>query len=226
LRQADNMPEVKRRRAVEPQAEAAAGSGTGAAAPVSAFAAALGKVLARDLSGKATPVLAKRRTAQEKHADRAAIAAREEKKLRKSRKKLRKLHLVAPAPQGSDFERQLRKVATKGVVALFNAISKHQRTIETATDDVTKPSAKAAVVATQNKSFLELLRKSTTASTPSAGGGKEGGSGTWGALSDDFVHTTAKNVAPAKGKGEGGGRGGAAKRGLANLLEDGLDGGY
>jgi len=62
----------------------------------------------------------------------------ESKKLRRVKQLERAKQLAIPdsEPSTIDFERQLRKIATRGVVALFNAISKAKR--EAATDEGAK----------------------------------------------------------------------------------------
>ena len=46
------------------------------------------------------------------------------------RKATKEKQLCLPDANTADFERQLKKLATKGVVALFNAISKSKREVE------------------------------------------------------------------------------------------------
>lgn len=180
------------------------------------FASAMGKIMARDLSGKATPVLAKRKTTQQKQADKAAVAVKEDAKKNKAKKKLRKAHLVAPDPLQADFERQLRKVSTKGVVALFNAIAKHQRSIDVVMEDTSKPAAKAAVVATQNKSFLDLLKGSVKPAPAAAGAAKPG----WSVLTDNFVHKAGG------ASGGGAGKPQAKRKAVREQEEEEEDGGW
>mmetsp|Transcript_10557 Transcript_10557/g.31758 ORF Transcript_10557/g.31758 Transcript_10557/m.31758 type:complete len:168 (+) Transcript_10557:405-908(+) len=84
--------------------------------------AQISKILARDLAGR-EPVLAKRRTPLMRELDEARDTKRERRKRRAEE---------APAPAapggGEDVvrEKARRKVATRAVVALFNAIQKHQ----------------------------------------------------------------------------------------------------
>lgn len=88
---------------------AAAGGG----APASGFAAAMAKVLGRSLSS-ANPVLAKRHTAGQKIAAKRAADVKEVKLKAREKKAARRAHLAAPEAAPADYERQLRKVATKG----------------------------------------------------------------------------------------------------------------
>lgn len=77
------------------------------------FAAAMQKVMGRQLRAGA-PVLAKRHTAAAK----LAAAARAEQKQAQDklakRKELRKSHMAEPSAYAVDYERQLRRVATRG----------------------------------------------------------------------------------------------------------------
>ena len=88
------------------ESTAASSSGNG-------FAAAMSKVLGRTVT-KSNPVLAKRHTAAEK------IVAKEKQetkvaKLKTRDKKLaRRAHMQLPDVTKQDYERQLKKVATKG----------------------------------------------------------------------------------------------------------------
>jgi hypothetical protein len=115
-------------------------------------------------------VLAKRHTAlqklQEKEAAAAAISRQRKKELRNRRQAIN----VDPKHSPPDFERMLRKVATKGVVALFNAIAQHQKVVDSIADKEgvgdkiaasKRPGSIVKAVAAQQSSFLDLLRTTT-----------------------------------------------------------------
>ena len=115
-------------------------------------------------------VLAKRHTAlqklQEKEAAAAAISRQRKKELRNRRQAIN----VDPKQSPPDFERMMRKVATKGVVALFNAIAQHQKAVDTIADKEgdgdkiaasKRPGSIVKAVAAQQSSFLDLLRTTT-----------------------------------------------------------------
>ena len=86
------------------------------------------------ITRKTTPILSKTITPLQK---KLIETKKEESRLKLKRKQLRKEHLsYMHVPQLNDIdeiekERQYRRVATRGVVALFNAISKHQQKIST-----------------------------------------------------------------------------------------------
>lgn len=65
------------------------------------------------------PILAKRKTAAMKEIEENHFKKEESKIQRIERKKKREMFLVPPNPLSSDFERQLRKVATKGGMSVF-----------------------------------------------------------------------------------------------------------
>lgn len=92
-----------------------------------------------------------------------------------SRKAKRQRHMVTPSAVTATHERRLRRVATKGVVALFNAVRKYQadkQALETKAVGGLK-SAPAAVKAMQAASravgdfdeersaFMDMLKEST-----------------------------------------------------------------
>jgi len=131
---------------------------------------AVTKVRVAKSSSGSGGVLAKRHTAlqklQEKEAAAAAISRQRKKELRNRRQAIN----VDPKQSPPDFERMLRKVATKGVVALFNAIAQHQKAVDTIADKEgvgdkiaasKRPGSIVKAVAAQQSSFLDLLRTTT-----------------------------------------------------------------
>lgn len=115
------------------------------------------------------PILARCKTARKQMRER--ISEHGEKKARAARTADRRDLLVHAMviPQYTDpFERRLRKIATHGVVTLFNAIKRHQLDVETAeqktTDDLAtaRERKRMKVEMTTSKSqFLQLLSKGT-----------------------------------------------------------------
>jgi hypothetical protein len=116
---------MKRKR---PQAEPASvsaatdddGEGAGEAVPAAAtggvkgFGQAMAKILARTVDAGVAPVLAKRHTAAEKLAEAERAAELEEREKRQKRRAAKRAHLAQADAANPDFERQLRRVATKG----------------------------------------------------------------------------------------------------------------
>ena len=166
------------------------------------FGSALSKILSRDIGNKKTPVLSKRHTALQKLQEQEKLQQLLLKKQNKQKKILRKVHNLDPRQAAPDFERQLRKVATKGVVALFNAIAKHQHSVEIAEQEANRTSEKVKIVAAKQASFLDLLKTgvqeqgkptmSSTTTTLSSSKGNNNNKGGWSVLSDSMVNMAGK----------------------------------
>jgi len=175
---------------------AASASAASAAPPASGFGAALSKILSRELhvAPSAGAVLAKRHTAGAK----AEAAARAVSRARRVAAAARRARAAArnalPSASTADSERALRRIATKGVVALFNAISKHQRATEAALEGSEGRTAAVAAVSGKQAGFLGLLAGATAAvaSKRNGGGGGGGGGAQW--LRGDYAQVagTAK----------------------------------
>ena len=125
-------------------------------------------------------ILAKRKTKQLKLIAEARKEAREAKKKRKAKLVLAARSTPLVVAEFTEKERQLRKVATQGVVALFNAIKEHQGLLKSGgaanggteeRDDRRSASAVADSItnakAASGDDFLDMLRDS------GAGAGKE-----------------------------------------------------
>jgi hypothetical protein len=134
------------------------------------IAAAAARVLDHHLVGLdvgQAPILARCKTARKQMRER--VSEHGEQKARAARTAERRDLLVHAMviPQYTDpFEKRLRKIATHGVVALFNAIKRHQLDVETAeqktTDDLAtaRERKRMKVEMTTSKSqFLRLLSK-------------------------------------------------------------------
>mmetsp|Transcript_28422 Transcript_28422/g.28730 ORF Transcript_28422/g.28730 Transcript_28422/m.28730 type:complete len:157 (-) Transcript_28422:114-584(-) len=106
---------------------------------VDGFASVISKILHQD-TGNKIPVLAKRKTAIMKEIESEKDEKKQFKRQRMERKEERDKHLVIPDHTTGDYERQLRRLATRGVIALFNAISKAKH--ETVLDSDTKEKKK------------------------------------------------------------------------------------
>lgn len=121
-----------------------------------------------------------------------------------ARKELASVGLALPSVGTKELEKDLRKIATRGVVALFNAIRKHQYQQETADDSMisksfSNHSGKAGEKrAADSEAFMSLLKsesksKATDASSstkPSAskkGAAPEASSSGWDVLRDDYM---------------------------------------
>eukprot|EP01104_Vermistella_antarctica_P001038 TRINITY_DN110_c1_g1_i1.p1 TRINITY_DN110_c1_g1~~TRINITY_DN110_c1_g1_i1.p1 ORF type:complete len:410 (+),score=157.34 TRINITY_DN110_c1_g1_i1:150-1379(+) len=138
------------------------------------------------------PILAQRTDMKQKDAERTAKAVERkiEREMTQQRKDMRnKNHLaVSYELQDNDKEKKLKRLATKGVVQLFNAINKQQKGREGKQDDEDDErigDSKGAIrdhskEEEQTKSnFMGLLKDGKSSSTSSQKG--------WSALSDDSV---------------------------------------
>jgi len=86
----------------------------------------MSKILNQKVGDK-IPVLAKRKTAMMKEVEGSRVDSDKSKRQRLEKKAEKEKQLVIPDASSADFERQLRKLATRGVVALFNAIAKTKK---------------------------------------------------------------------------------------------------
>lgn len=183
----------------------------------------MAKILAQDLpESKKGPVLAKRKTkaeqelAEEQRAKRSRMAAAAQKK------KLGETGMAKPEQASHtdiDYERQMKRIATRGVVALFNAINTHQRE---AAEDTSVTAREVKQMSKEN--FLSMLKASSGGGDSERGGkvGKAAGRGarhededeggadegfedeeedgddaaatTWSVLRDDYMMDRGKSV--------------------------------
>jgi hypothetical protein len=170
----------KRPRALDAAVESAPPAGDAPAA-VGGFAQAMKKVLSRELHVVASSgaVLSKRRTAAEK-AEAAERALAKALRVRSAARHAKVVELnVLPGAASEGGERDLRRMATKGVIALFNAVAKHQHATQVALAEPAERAVRAQRVSTSQASFLDLLRDSTRAAAgqgvpPSSSGSRVG----------------------------------------------------
>ncbi|KAF9428551.1 hypothetical protein BGZ94_001990 [Podila epigama] len=128
------------------------------------MAEAMSKILGSSLrkADANTPILAKSRGTERKlEEEKMELKAR--KAIANEKKRLANKDRVKPDYTGMEYEKKLRKVATRGVVQLFNAIKAQQK----ATDDLSekvKPittNSKDKVANLTKASFLDLLKSGT-----------------------------------------------------------------
>jgi len=133
------------------------------------FASTLKSILEDDVVDSDT-VLTKRKTKEMKEIEQQKKQARDTKVNRQQRKRSREDGLLRPELAAPSIERKLRKVATKGVVVLFNAIQKHQNGSKSVEEPVT-----TQVKDLPKEKFLDILKK---------GKAKPAG---WNIMKDDFM---------------------------------------
>lgn len=131
--------------------------------------AAISSILGEKTKVDAAPILARRKGIERKLEDEKleAKARAVLKKQRLARKDA--AHVSVPDMSFANYERQLKKAATKGVVQLFNAIHQHQVMKEKlAKEKLAAGAGKKAEVAAQIKqisktSFLDMLKGGSSA---------------------------------------------------------------
>ncbi|KAI9270842.1 Rrp15p-domain-containing protein [Sporodiniella umbellata] len=131
-----------------------------------AFSDAMAKMLASSLKGneKNQPILARSKNVERKIED-EKLDYKARKILSAQKKAEKERGRIIPDYTTFDYEKKLRKVATRGVVKLFNAIRTQQKVTEVAVYDAknksksTIASEKAREASTLSKSnFLDLLK--------------------------------------------------------------------
>ena len=164
---------------------------------------------------KDVPVLEKRKTTIMKSIDAERGERSELKKAQAAKSLIRTRQLSQPGHSNPEKERSLRKLATKGVVALFNAVAEAQRVARDLDDDnmggssYTKKEEKKVAMAKvdikkmSKSNFLDLLTGgesgkkgvgSASAADEDAGDHSSddgldpaNSRGKWGALRDDYI---------------------------------------
>ncbi|KAJ1962231.1 hypothetical protein GGI12_002770 [Dipsacomyces acuminosporus] len=128
------------------------------------FASVLTSILGQDARDEKAPIMAKDQTRanqikEEKLSYRAQKALVHEKRMQLSKDR------VIPTMENFDYEKKLRKLATKGVIKLFNVVKAQQTELSEITST---PSTRSEKVADMSKNkFLDLL-KAKTSTRPSA----------------------------------------------------------
>ncbi|KAG2219226.1 hypothetical protein INT45_004586 [Circinella minor] len=135
-----------------------------------AFSEAMTKILASNLTGsdRKQPIMARSKGTERKIED-EKLEYKARKLLTAEKKAQKERGRVIPDYTTFDYEKRLRKVATRGVVKLFNAIRTQQKATEVAVTKVSeKHKASSAIekarnVSTMSKSnFLDLLKTSSS----------------------------------------------------------------
>lgn len=151
------------------------------------------------------PVLAKRKTKQMKEAEAERAEVKRLRLERIARRKVKEVGMHTPDHRDIEYERSLRRVATRGVVALFNAIAQHQHTSAAEEGSAAaglQPAKTARDIKQLSKdNFLQMLKApkggaaagsgaSAEAQPVSSAAGSGGSTATKGAsawLRDDFM---------------------------------------
>ncbi|KAJ3415970.1 hypothetical protein HDV05_003567 [Chytridiales sp. JEL 0842] len=133
------------------------------------LASAMGRILSKPLGKGASaekPILAQHKGI-EKELDEKKLEAKAKKALAGEKKAKFEVGRIKPEAPSDDFEKRLRKVATRGVVKLFNAISAAQKTADAVKANGVQKNAKLAPKLSKG-SFLELVKSTTSAKEESS----------------------------------------------------------
>ncbi|KAG0208811.1 Trimeric GatFAB AmidoTransferase(AdT) complex subunit [Mortierella sp. GBA30] len=133
------------------------------------MAEAMSKILGSSLrkADASMPILARSRGVERK-LEEEKMEAKARKAISNEKKRLANKDRVKPDYTGMEYEKKLRKVATRGVVQLFNAIKAQQKATEDLTEKV-RPittNSKDKVANLTKASFLDLLKSGTKTHTP------------------------------------------------------------
>uniref|UniRef100_K3W9B8 RRP15-like protein n=1 Tax=Globisporangium ultimum (strain ATCC 200006 / CBS 805.95 / DAOM BR144) TaxID=431595 RepID=K3W9B8_GLOUD len=148
------------------------------------FGDAMSKILGQNVAEDAQPILAKRTTArmreimEEKKVTKTARISAAEKREKEQK------DMIIPDHTTAVQDRRLRMIATKGVVALFNAIEKHQHLNGKKADD--KNDKKVKEMSKDN--FLGLLKSSQKSTTKDAAAASAPtAKSSWSVVQDDYM---------------------------------------
>lgn len=181
------------------------------------MASAMARILGASSGGTQSVILSKTKTPIQKLAEEEK---QKEKEMREKRQANREKQLVAfheplsvaslstfVTPDGSgarsniskelEQERVLRRVATRGVVALFNAIAQHQNKAGDATDNAAEQKNESVRKMTKH-GFLDMIKAKATSLGKTDEKDVEANKTTekkqnWNALQDDFLLKPKKN---------------------------------
>ncbi|KAF9184753.1 hypothetical protein BGZ51_003156 [Haplosporangium sp. Z 767] len=128
------------------------------------MAEAMSKILGSSLrkADASMPILARSRGVERK-LEEEKMEAKAKKAITNEKRRLANKDRVKPDYTGMEYEKKLRKVATRGVVQLFNAIKAQQKATEDLTEKV-RPittNSKDKVANLTKASFLDLLKSGT-----------------------------------------------------------------
>lgn len=161
------------------------------------WADAMARILEKDLPENKPPVLLKYKKVEKRRAE--VKEERASKKLKsQERHAMREKDHVKPDGSTLDYEKNLVKIATRGVVKLFNAVSKHQKEVESKLSSAPTEAKKSKVVESMSKSaFLDMLKSSSDKARTqemnkeqvkaNERAEKPDLSSTWNILRDDFM---------------------------------------
>ncbi|XP_028411666.1 RRP15-like protein [Dendronephthya gigantea] len=153
------------------------------------WADAMARILTKPLPDDKPAVLIKYKKAERERKRKHEEVAKQ-KVISQEKHQAREQNHVKPAPSNDEKERTLRRIATKGVVKLFNAVNKHQKDLDAKLKTAPTEAKKAKVLKSVSKSsFLDML-KSNSNETVQHGNdvnGNEDKASKWDILREDFM---------------------------------------
>ncbi|KAI8808126.1 Rrp15p-domain-containing protein [Cladochytrium replicatum] len=164
---------------------------------MSRMASTISKLLSQDVgqTSKEKPILSKRKSIA-RQIENAALENKARKALADEKKERQDKDRVIPDVTTIDYEKRLRKIATRGVVQLFNAIRIAQKSAE----EVKATTSSTETIKEVTKgTFLTMLKGpkpaagvsiSTKANTNQSGSGSSSGGVRW--LSSDYMTAPAQ----------------------------------
>ena len=124
-----------------------------------AFGGAMSEILGRKSQVKKGVVLSKKTTKHLKELKSEKEEKSKTENLKRDRRKLLDKDLVIPTLKTGNYEKALRKIATRGVVTLFNAIRTHQKAKEDDSGSKKGKKRKRKEVSSSKAKFLEMLKQ-------------------------------------------------------------------
>eukprot|EP00455_Lapot_gusevi_P053631 TRINITY_DN8414_c0_g1_i3.p1 TRINITY_DN8414_c0_g1~~TRINITY_DN8414_c0_g1_i3.p1 ORF type:complete len:209 (-),score=60.85 TRINITY_DN8414_c0_g1_i3:24-593(-) len=106
--------------------------------------------------------------AAKKQKQKLKLERRKERELRREKKLLADLEHVIPDFSTGDYEKKLLKIATRGVVTLFNAVAKHQKSLDNKADDEEGPASKKAKTKAVKSDFLQIVGSNQSVASEAA----------------------------------------------------------
>ncbi|XP_031559678.1 RRP15-like protein [Actinia tenebrosa] len=162
------------------------------------WADAMAKILGKQLPEEKPAVLTKYKKGNKRKSEKKEEIKQKKKRADQRHTMFEKDHVV-PDRSNLTYDRELVHIATRGVVKLFNAVSKHQKDTEAKLKKATTEVKKSKVMESMNKTaFLDLLKsnsdekqdKKKMETELNKGKNKqteEDKSSSWNILRDDFM---------------------------------------
>ena len=124
-----------------------------------AFGGAMSDILSRKSQIVKGVKLSKKMTKKLKEMENEKDQKSKSENLKSERRKLLEKDLVVPTLKTGNYEKALRKIATRGVVTLFNAIRTHQKAKEDDSSSKKGKKRKRKEVSSSKAKFLEMLKQ-------------------------------------------------------------------